>query len=426
MAKTSLFHDTRAVEPGSDAPLKIRIYHNGKYISLPTSIKIKADQWMNNTIINHPRAKQWNNLLKIRMADITSELLQMEVTGILGSMTHEQVKNRLMICIGHASTETVTFMDVFNEKLSTFDNAGTISIWNNTLNRLTAFCCEKGYDLNSLRFQDMTAEWMQEFDTFLAKTAPKPNARAINHRNIRTVFNYAKKRKKADIPYPFHDYKIKHQETAHIDLSIEQTRKLATYPLTDDHIIKYRDIFLLMIYLRGINAADLFDAKKSQIINGRLEYYRKKTGALCSVKLEPEAKAIIKRYAGKDYIIDIAEKWKDPKNYLRKMDKGLKKIGPVTFGKKGKKTYHGIFQRISSNSARHTWGSLLFDLGYTIDTASDGLTHKHGSRTTNIYVHKRQQKIVDMANRDLIDYISQKGEFAKNAKKLAKGAKKLT
>ena len=208
-----------------------------------------------------------------------------------------------MICIGHASTETVTFMDVFNEKLSTFDNAGTISIWNNTLNRLTAFCHEKGYDLNSLRFQDMTAEWMQEFDTFLAKTAPKPNAIAINHRNIRAVFNYAKKRKKADIPYPFHDYKIKHQETAHIDLSIEQTRKLATYPLTDDHIIKYRDIFLLMIYLRGINAADLFDAKKSQIINGRLEYYRKKTGALCSVKLEPEAKAIIKRYAGKDYII---------------------------------------------------------------------------------------------------------------------------
>lgn len=426
MAKTSLFHDTRAVEPGSPAPIKIRVYHNGKYIVLPTSIKVTADQWMKNTIINHPRAKQWNNLLSLRMADITSELLQMDVTGILGSMTHEQVKNRLMICIGHASTETVTFMDVFNEKLSTFDNAGTISIWNNTLNRLTAFCHEKGYDLNSLRFQDMTAEWMQEFDTFLAKTAPKPNARAINHRNIRTVFNYAKKRKKADIPYPFHDYKIKHQETAHIDLSIEQTRKLATYPLTDDHIIKYRDIFLLMIYLRGINAADLFDAKKSQIINGRLEYYRKKTGALCSVKLEPEAKAIIKRYAGKDYIIDVAEKWKDPKNYLRKMDKGLKKIGPVTVGKKGKKTYHGLFQRISSNSARHTWGSLLFDLGYTIDTASDGLTHKHGSRTTNIYVHKRQQKIVDMANRDLIDYISQKGEFANNAKKLAKSAIKLT
>ena len=81
---------------------------------MPTSIKIKADQWLNNTIVNHLRAKQWNNFLSLRMADITSELLQMEVTGILGSMTHEQVKNRLMICIGHASTETITFIDAFN------------------------------------------------------------------------------------------------------------------------------------------------------------------------------------------------------------------------------------------------------------------------------------------------------------------------
>ena len=415
MAKTSLFHDTRAVEPGSPAPIKIRVYHNGKYIVLPTNIKVTSDQWMNNTIINHPRAKQWNNLLSLRMADITSELLQMEITGSLGSMTLEQVKTRLMVCIGHSTNETVTFLEMFNDKISRFDNAGTISIWKNTLNRITAFCEDKGYNLETLRFQDMTVEWMHEFDSFLSITAPKPNARAINHRNIRTVFNHAKKLKKADIPYPFAEYKIKHQETPHIDLSIEQTRRLAAFELADDHICKYRDIFLLMIYLRGINAADLFAATKAQIINGRLEYYRKKTGAFCSVLIEPEAKDIIERYAGQTYILDIAEKWSDPKNYLRRMDKGLKKIGPVTIGKKGKKTYHGIFQRISSNSARHTWASLAYELGYSIDTASDALTHKHGSRTTNIYLHKRQQKIVDRANRELIDYISNKGEFAQNA-----------
>jgi integrase len=218
-----------------------------------------------------------------------------------------------------------------------------------------------------------------------------------------------------DIPYPFNDYKIKHQETRHIDLTVEQTRQLATYPLTEAHICKYRDIFMLMLYLRGINAADLFTAKKTQIIDGRLEYYRRKTGAFTSVKIEPEAKAIIDKYSGQIYLIDIAEKWQDPKNYLRAMDKGLKKIGPVTYGKQGRKTYEGLFTRISSNSARHTWGSLIYDLGYSIDTASEGLTHKYGSRTTNIYVHKRQRKMVDMANRELIDYIGRKGEFTQNA-----------
>ena len=59
-----------------------------------------------------------------------------------------------------------------------------------------------------------------------------------------------------------------------------------------------------------------------------------------------------------------------------------------------------------------------------MDVASEGLTHKYGARTTQIYV-MMQQKNVDRANRDVIDYISQKGEFANNAKKLAKSAKKL-
>ena len=415
MAKTSLFHDTRKVEPGSEAPIRFRIYHKGKYVHVPTGIKVTADQWANNTIVNHPRAKQWNTLLSLRMADLTSDILQLDVSGTLNKLSPEQLKDKLMLCIGHQAPTTTTFLDVFKEKMSLFDKSGTIGIWNNTLNRITAFCSEKNIDLNSLSFHEITPEWMQNFDNFLALTAPKPNARAINHRNIKAVFNYAKKVKKMDIPYPFAEWKIKHQQTKHIDLSIEQARKLAKYPLQDDHICKYRDLFLLMIYLRGINAADLFSAKKNQIINGRLEYYRKKTGAFCSVKLEPEARKIIRKYAGKDYLLDVADKWKDTKNYLRTMDKGLKKIGPVTVGKHGKKTYHGLFQRISSNSARHTWGSLVFELGYSIDTASEGLTHNYGARTTNIYVHKKQQKIVDKANRQLIDYIFSKGEYAQNA-----------
>jgi hypothetical protein len=215
-----------------------------------------------------------------------------------------------------------------------------------------------------------------------------------------------------DIPYPYDIFKIKHQETRHQDLTIEQTRTLKDYPLAENHIAKSRDIFMLMIYLRGINAADLFGAKKEQIINGRLEYYRCKTGAFTSVKIEPEAWDIINRYSGEEYVLDIAERWTNTTDYLRKMDKYLKKVGPVKIEKYGKKTYSGMFDKLASNGARHTWASLTFDLGYSIDTASEGLTHKHGHRTTNIYVNKRYQKNVDKANRDVIDYILNQEEVA--------------
>ena len=429
MAKVSLYHDLRAVKDGQPGPLKIKVFHNGKAIMLPTSIRLLPEQWMNGKIINHPRAKTWNNMLTLRMSDITSTILELDVTGVLPSMSPADLKKRLLTEMGHTSTaeDTSTFLYVFNEYVGNMKNPGTISIWKNTLNRLKAFCDKNGYNLNTLSFERMTSQWMQDFDDFLALTAPKANARAINHRNIRRVFNYAKKTKKMDIPYPFEEFKIKHEETRHLAMSVEQTRLLKDYPLTEKHLEKYRDIFMLMIYLRGINAADLFGAKKTQIINGRLDYNRRKTGAFCSVKIEPEAQAIMDKYSGNEYILDIAERRANPKDYLRQMDRGLKKIGPMKrSGLGGKKDYKGLFTWLKSNAARHTWSTLVAsDLGYSMDVASEGLTHKYGARTTQIYV-MMQQKNVDRANRDVIDYISQKGEFANNAKKLAKSAKKLT
>ena len=420
MAKVSIYHDMRAVKPGEPGPLKVKYYHKGSTIMIPTEIKVLPEQWTGKLIINHQRAKQWNNFLDLRLLDITSEILELEVTGKLSDLSPAELKKRLLNSIGKKTTEEQPnlFIPVFKEKMESFTNSGTIGIWQNTLNRLTTFCAEKGYDLETLTFEKMTVEWLEEFDKWMAETAPKANARGINHRNIRAVFNFAKKRKKMAVPYPFDDFKIQRQDTEHIDLSIEQVRELKDYPIGEDHIRKFRDIFMLMLYLRGINSADLFAAKKSQIIDGRLEYYRKKTGAFTTVKIEPEAQEIIDRYPGEEYVLDISEKWKDPKNYLRTMDKGLKKIGPVEIKKHGKKEYKGLFKRISSNSARHTWSTLVFDLGYTIDVASEGLTHKYGSRTTNIYVHKKHRKKVDQANREVIDYIAEIPEIEENANEL--------
>lgn len=422
MARASLYHDCRAVKAGEPGPLKIKYYHKGTTIMVPTTVYLLPEQWAKTTIVNHPRAKQMNSLLQLRMAEVTTEILELEVTGKLADMSPADLRRRLLTVIGHETDKgrDNLFLPVYEEYMGKFDNPGTISIWNNTLNRLKAYCSYAGCELEKLSFDMMTVEWMEAFDSYLALTAPKANARAINHRNIRTVFNYAIKRKKMAVSYPFTDFKIKHQETRHQDLTIEETRLLREYELQEERIAKVRDIFMLMIYLRGINAADLFGAKKAQVIGGRLEYYRCKTGAFASVKIEPEAWEIIRRYEGKDYLLDVAEKWTDTKNYLRRMDKDLKKIGPVTIGKRGKKTYHGLFQKIASNGARHTWASLTAELGYSMDTASEGLTHKFGHRTTNIYVNKRMRMNVDRANRHVIDYIlGKEDEIAENANTFA-------
>ena len=409
MAKATLYLDLRAVKDGSAGPLKVRVYHNKKTFFLPTSISLLANQWMDGEpygyIVNHERAKQWNNFLKLRMLDISSELIRLDVDGKLASMTSTELKKRLSLLCGAVEEETPSglFWPIFLEYMESQKNSGTKTIYKQTASRL------KAYDLNieKRHFNEMDKAWLERFDDFMALTAPKKNARNIHLRNVRTVFNYAINVKELDISYPFRAFKISAEATPSRALTIDQIRLLRSYPIEEPHLAKYRDIFMLMTYLRGINAADLFTAKKTDVINGRLEYKRKKTGTFYSIKIEPEAQDIIDRYSGNEYLLDICDTWSNPTDYLRKMDKGLKKIGPMERkGKGGKKTYNGILPQLSSYYSRHTFASLGVELHIPIELVSESLGHKIGSPTTAIYVHYLRQQ-VDNATRKIIDYICQ-------------------
>ena len=410
MAKATLYLDNRAVTDGSPGSLKIRVYHNKKTFFLPTSISLTPQQWMEGkpygTIVNHLRAKQWNNFLKLRMMDISSELLKLDVEGKLSAMTAEELKKRLQLLCGAIIEDDKPadlFWPIFLEYMESQKNPGTKAIYGQTESRLKAF------DLNieQRRFNDIDKAWLEKFDEFMSLTAPKKNARNIHLRNIRTVFNYAINTKELDISYPFRAFKIVAEITASRALSIEQIRLLRSYPIEEPHLAKYRDIFMLMTYLRGINAADLFTALKTDVVNGRLEYKRKKTGTFYSIKIEPEAQTIIDRYSGDKYLINVSETWSNPTDYLRKMDKGLKKIGPMERkGKGGKKEYNGILPQLSSYWSRHTFASLAVELHIPIELVSESLGHKIGSPTTAIYVHYLRQQ-VDDATRKVIDYICQ-------------------
>ena len=100
MAKASLYLDLRASKDGLTGPIKVRVYHNGKVFFLPTSITITSDQWLNGVIINHERAKKWNDFLKLRLLDIKSELIQLDVQGKINSMTVAELKKRLQLLCG--------------------------------------------------------------------------------------------------------------------------------------------------------------------------------------------------------------------------------------------------------------------------------------------------------------------------------------
>ena len=147
----------------------------------------------------------------------------------------------------------------------------------------------------------------------------------------------------------------------------------------------YKDAFMLSFYLIGINMADMLALPKDCIVNGRLQYKRAKTGKNYSIKIEPEAQAIIDKYPGKTHLLVFAERYKN-------------------FRFMCNRTLNNLETGLTWYWARYSWANYAVDLDIPKDTISEALGHKHGSTITGIYIKYSLDKI-DEANRKVIDYL---------------------
>lgn len=282
-----------------------------------------------------------------------------------------------------------------NDFMELKEKEGTKKVYVATRNRLLR------YDPDCT-FETMDVAWLMRFEKWMKEEGLKVNAVGINMRSIRAVFNYAIDEEITSL-YPFRKYKIKKEETPKRSLSAEQVVLLRDYAC-ESHQERYRDMFILMIYLIGINGIDLFSLKG--VVDGRIEYHRAKTGKFYSIKLELEAIEIIERYKGQDWLLNVLDTYRNYADFLHRMDVGLKQIGPVIRkGLGGKKERSPLFPEISSYWARHTWATVAASLDIPKETISAALGHEIGSEVTSIYI-KFDRKKIDEANRKVIDYLN--------------------
>lgn len=207
--------------------------------------------------------------------------------------------------------------------------------------------------------------------------------------NIRAVLNHARKKGLLK-EYVFDMYTIRMEETRKRALSVEELRILYSAELSRLRA-KYRDIFFLIFFLMGINITDLFNL--SSVDGGRIVYRRSKTGTLYDIKVEPEAFEIINRYKGKEHLINIFDGKKSCKNFEININKMLHNISAEL----------GL-PPITTYWARHSFATIAYNIGISVDIIGDCLGHKSGHKITNVYIKKDQRKI-DEANRKVIDYV---------------------
>lgn len=407
MIATSFYLDTRNVPEGKTAPIKIRMTFKKKTLLINLGIRVLPIQWdaASSRVINHPRKKGLNDFMLIRQTQINSDLMELETSGELKTIEPTELKARLEGKVTPVDTsKNGEFLRKYLSFSASRNTPGTRAAYHSTLVRLQAFDAE----LEKRSFEDIDKDYLIRFDAFLALTNCR-NSRNVHYRNIRAVFNDAIDDELTTC-YPFRKFKLKTEPTRKRSLSVRQLRTLRDYPLTAEKSV-YRDIFMLMFYLIGVNAVDLLNAPKGALTNGRLEYIRSKTHKSYSIKVEPEAMRLIEKYAGTEHLLFVMDSCSSYKDWLHRMGDNLKTIGTSSRpGHAAGKNEVPLFPGISQYWCRHTWATIAAELDIPKETIAAGLGHEMGCPTTSIYINYDYKK-VDAANRRIIDYVNSEEEL---------------
>lgn len=390
--------DKRRAKKDGTYPVVIEVRNKDK-IRIPTPYSALEENWEDGKFGKRETDYRRKNIILNDLKNkVDRVLLGLEEESRV--LTDKELVNEINASLNRTQRKAGVkyFLGYLDEFASRKANAGTKATYATTRNKIAEFD-------SRCTFESMDKKWLERFEAWMAGSGMKVNAYAIHLRNIRAVFNYAIDEEYTTL-YPFRRFSIKKEETRKRSLTVEQLRTLRDYPC-EEYQVRYRDMFMLMFYLIGINAADLLMAKPSDLVNGRLEYKRAKTGKLYSIKVEPEAMAIIERYKGKDYLLNIMDEYVDYKNFLHRMGIVLKQIGETERkGLGGKKDRKPLFPDLSSYWSRHTWATIAAGLDIPKEVIAHALGHSWATNTTTDIYIKFDERKVDEANRKVVDFVS--------------------
>ena len=402
MVTINIYLDRRRSKADGSCPLKLSVTFNRQVRYVALGIDLQPAMWNAMTCRVSPRHRQARELNSwIARCRVNAEDAVLELTTSSRRVASLKISDYVAAVSAKINGKPALQAETFAARLVRFASSAdkkksTRQLYLSTLARIRAFTP----DADSLLFEDITKDWLVAFDAFLAQTAPSKNYRNIHLRNIRAVFNSAID-DEVTSAYPFRRFKIRPVATPKRSLSVERLRELFSFP-AEPYAEKYVDFFKLIFFLCGINVIDLCNLHT--IVDGRVEYHRAKTGRFYSIKVEPEARAIIEKYRGRSFLLDVLDRFTDHRNFTKRMNTALQRIGQMERkGRGGKKIITPAFPGLSSYWARHTWATIAASLDIPKETIAAALGHG-GNSVTDIYIDFDQRK-VDEANRKVLDWV---------------------
>ncbi len=412
LIEAKIYFDTRRLDKEGRGQVRIRISKFGKAAMFGTGVAVLPGQWYNNQVVEHPQAPILNSIIQTKLVNTNRLIIEKAHAGDFAGKTAAEIAEILKVesdpdyviqkekRAREWALRKENFLAYYGVFMKKKTNPGTHQLYDDTFRKITSFCDATGEETSALTFAHITKSWLMEFEQFCLKTE-RQNTASRHLRDIRAVFNAAID-DGLTTNYPFRKFKIKKEESRDKSYSAEELRRLFAFKSRIKGEQEALDIFKLQFLLIGINSGDLANCAKPE--RGRIEYRRAKTHKLYSVKLLPEAEAIVKRYAGKKHLLNLIERSPNYKTYFRRLAKNLKSIGMHPTGKSASKC-RALFPGICPGSARTSWATIAQEeLDIPRDVIAAALGH-HTIDVTTTYLRTEWRKKIDDANRRVADLV---------------------
>lgn len=417
MATLRPFLDIRGQRNDGLCPLKISVSATRSVVfQIPMKIYLSPENWDSQTlrVVRHGSKSLFNLALQERLLQLEKKIAFLELSGQIMNMTPVEVKKHLMASdeVSGGQSDLIAY---YEEYISNIRRESTRKAHEHTFKKI------RECDRSRLSFKDVDRVWLQGFVRQLfsqhldsrgkaIKGVRKltPNGVNFHLRNLRTLYNDAIACGAAESNwYPFKKFDMPSEEPQKLALAVHDLRIIRDFPC-EEFCQRYLDVFMLSFYLLGINIGDLLLLRPNNLVAGRIEFNRQKTGKHYSIKVEPEAMEIIHRWRGRRYLLCFMDERSDYHSFLKMMNKHLKEFGQVDIDLQsgGKKTKTGLYPFLRSYYARDTWATLASVLDVPEDTIAAALGHG-AKNVTRSYISFNIRK-VDMANRLVLDFVASK------------------
>lgn len=371
-----------------------QVSHRGKVKNIRTKIKINPNMWdiTNSEIRNSVSNK---SLIQNRIDRDTASLKQIIHELSLDSKTYNVSDIITRYHSLNHSESVLGYMRYHIQLMYEANRIATAQNYEKTLKNFLEFLNEK-----DIRFCDITEELIAKYNIFLINRGLVRNSVSFYMRIMRALYNKAVRQKLVIQTHPFTE----------VYTGIDYTRKRAVpesiiielYQLkldTESSIALARDIFIFSYCTRGMAFIDIAFLKKTDIQFGSIQYIRRKTRRLLSIKIEACIQRIIDQYASNlsPYVFPIitsTEAKQAYKEYQIAINKYNRLLGQLS--RMISKGY-----KLTSYTARHSWATAARDHKIPISIISAGMGHT-SEQTTQIYLATLENSVIDNANYGLI------------------------